>query len=133
VDSGTTLALFPNSVVASFYKGAPVSLFSGSYYVKVTDVAKLKPLVITISGNKFTLSAQQQIANPTVYYTKSGNVYTYYYQLGIQGLGNVNAGSVSIILGDTFLKAYYSVYDYKTAQVGLAPSVVKPKLPKLSG
>ena len=82
--------------------------------MKTEDVSKLPNLQVKVGSSVFVLP-------PKNYMTKDPKSFSYYH--GFKGLGaELKIGQVWA-LGYSFLKDYYSVYDYDNQMVCLALSV----------
>lgn len=108
VDTGTSLIAGPPSAVDKLT--API----GTVAADCSNVHTLPNITFTFSGHDFELT-------PDFYVLRGddgkGNVQC---QLGIQG---VNAGVPIWILGDPFLRAFYTVWDKDSNRVGFAPAI----------
>ncbi|KAM9319228.1 gastricsin-like [Gastrophryne carolinensis] len=111
VDTGTSLLTAPQSVFADVmqYIGAQEDQ-SGEYLVNCDSIQNLPTLSFTISGTSFPLP-------PSAYILQNNG----YCSVGIMPtyLPSQN-GQPLWILGDVFLRQYYSVYDLGNNQVGFA-------------
>lgn len=126
VDSGTSLIVGPDDQISNLVdsiqstSGVPVYYDSSSdlYAVYCSDVESLPTLTFTLMG-----ADKQQY-----HYTMPGSTYVLaslsndprVCALSFQKSGGMSDGSVDWILGDPFLRTFYSVYDYENARVGLA-------------
>ena len=126
VDSGTSLIVGPNDQISNLMdsiqstSGVPVYYDASSdmYGVYCSDVGSLPTLTFTLMG-----ADKQQY-----HYTMPGSTYVLsslsndprVCALAFQKSGGMSDGSVDWILGDPFLRTFYSVYDYENARVGLA-------------
>jgi len=108
VDTGTSLLTGPSSVVKEIAKtlGAR-SLSNGEYLVSCT--AKLPNLDFVIGGVTYTLTQAD-------YLIPDGNICI----LGIMGLDVPVPNGPLWILGDIFIRKYYTVFDEANNRVGLA-------------
>ena len=109
-DTGTSFLAIPASILTAILNQIPSSSYlgSGAYAVACSEVSKLPSLNFTIAGKQFSLSGPDY----TVFYTSSGATACV---LGIESFsGNL------WILGDVFLRKYYTVFDYGNAQIGFA-------------
>ncbi|CAI9559194.1 unnamed protein product [Staurois parvus] len=111
VDTGTSLLTIPQQFLGNFlqYVGAQQSQ-SGEYYVNCNNVQNLPPISFTIGGNQFSIPPSGYILQINGYCVV-GFESTY--------LPSRN-GQPLWILGDVFLRQYYSVYDLGNNQVGFA-------------
>ncbi|XP_066519390.1 pepsin A-like [Hoplias malabaricus] len=108
VDTGTSLIVGPNSDIASLnsYVGATTS--NGDAVVNCNNIASMPVVSFNINGHSFTLPASA--------YTRQ----SYYYGCRT-GFGN--GGSDLWILGDVFIREYYTIFNRGTNSVGLAKAV----------
>ncbi|KAM9320195.1 gastricsin-like [Gastrophryne carolinensis] len=111
VDTGTPLIAVPQNYLGSLFQyiGAQEGQ-DGAYYVNCNNVQNLPTISFTISGTTFSLTPAgyiQQING----YCVAGFESTY--------LPSRN-GQPLWILGEVFLRQYYSVYDFGNNQVGFA-------------
>ncbi|KAI8097384.1 aspartic peptidase domain-containing protein [Halteromyces radiatus] len=112
IDTGTTLTVLPPALSKAFHDAIPGATFSRLYGWQVP--CKLQnggTITFKLGGQDFPVPLGDMIRerstpnNPSLCFS-----------------GVAEANSPLIIMGDTFLRNYYSVYDFKNAQVGLAPS-----------
>ncbi|XP_069489136.1 gastricsin-like [Ambystoma mexicanum] len=111
VDTGTSLLTAPQQVFASLmqYVGGQQDQ-NGQYAVSCSNIQSMPTLSFTISGVSFPLPPSSYVLQNNGYCTV-GIMPTY--------LPSQN-GQPLWILGDVFLRAYYSVYDIGNNQVGFA-------------
>ena len=113
VDTGTSLLVGPQADIDAIVSALNATLDNneGLYAVPCASVSSLPSIVVSFSSVQFPLTG----ADYTL--TDNGNCY-----LGIQAL----EGGMWII-GDTFIRKYYTAFDYgdangNNARVGIAPS-----------
>lgn len=110
VDSGTSLLVGPDDAVSSIAASLNATAnFAGEYFVDCD--ADLPDMVVTISGVDFTLVGSDLVLN-------SGGECL----LMIMGLDLTGTG-VDWILGDVFMRKYYTIFDYTNQKVGIATAV----------
>lgn len=127
VDSGTTLMIGPDDEIdamistiqaqtqASTYYDSQVDM----YYLSCAQVGSLPTFNFTLMGADykeyfFILSGEAYVLN-----TISNNPNRCY--IAMSKSGSLSGGSpVDWILGDPFMRAFYSVYDYEQTRLGLA-------------
>lgn len=114
LDTGTSLFAIPTTTcdqINQIFDAYEVD--SGIYAVDCSSVNSLPIVTITLDGNPFDL-------DPTDYIIQAGSqcisVFTPVDMDNDEGLP-------MWILGDPFLRRYYSVYDYGNQLVGLAPAI----------
>ncbi|KAG0022704.1 hypothetical protein BGZ80_011439 [Entomortierella chlamydospora] len=122
VDTGTTLLLLADDWLQKILEatGATADGPSGLLYVPSSTV--LQDFTITIGRQNFILTPQQYTVPPS-YYSDIGidsspgntNKYLWFHYMS----SNFGQG-LDFVLGLKFLEHYYSVYDIKNRQVGLA-------------
>lgn len=110
IDTGTTLLLFTNAVAAKVAAAYGAKDNGDGTYTINCNTNSFKPLVFTINGANF------QIPVNSLIFQQSGT--TCYASFGYSGLGFA-------ILGDTFIKNNYIVFNQKVPQVQIAPSINK--------
>jgi len=112
IDSGTSLLAGPKDQVAKIAQKAGATLVAGKEYtIDCSKISSLPDLDITLGGGaKFTLKASDYVLQV------SGQCLFAF--MGIElppQLGEM------WILGDVFMRKYYSVFDYGQKRVGFAP------------
>lgn len=113
LDTGTSLLGAPSEDVkalAAAVGATPSPLNDKQYFIDCN--AELPTIVFTLNGIDFPLSGKEYIID-------AGGVCLF----GFVGLDVPAPAGPLYILGDIFLRKYYSVYDYGNAQVGLAPAL----------
>lgn len=109
VDSGTSILTGPSDVVASIAKQlGGREIIEGEYLVSC-DYDSLPNMDFNINGNTYTLTPQD-------YLIPDGDLCL----LGIMGLDIPAPTGPLWILGDVFMRKYYTVFDYDNKQVGFA-------------
>ncbi|XP_008145377.2 pepsin B [Eptesicus fuscus] len=111
VDTGTFLLAVPQQYMGSFLQATGAQQAqNGDFVVACNSVQSLPTITFIISGSQFPL--------PPSAYVLNNNGYC---RLGIEAtyLPSPN-GQPLWILGDVFLKEYYSVYDMANNRVGFA-------------
>ncbi|KAG8991856.1 hypothetical protein FRB94_012210 [Tulasnella sp. JGI-2019a] len=118
IDTGTTLIYFPQALARSFYSKIPGSQQANQYgdgfYTypcnsQLTISLKLGPNTYAMNTADFNLGRTSRSSNNCVG--------------GILAMGGDFPSNLAIV-GDEFLKSWYSVYDYSHgARVGFAPSI----------
>eukprot|EP00658_Telonema_sp_P-2_P013209 TRINITY_DN14_c0_g1_i7.p1 TRINITY_DN14_c0_g1~~TRINITY_DN14_c0_g1_i7.p1 ORF type:complete len:388 (-),score=141.61 TRINITY_DN14_c0_g1_i7:325-1488(-) len=109
VDTGTSLLVAPPDVVSAFGKKIGATLVMGKEWtIDCSKTAGLPDLDITIGGKSYPLKATDYILNV------SGQCL-----LGMMGM-DLSREGLSLILGDVFIRKYYTVFDQGKTQVGFA-------------
>lgn len=111
IDTGTSLITLPSSLaeIINAKIGATKS-WSGQYQVDCATRDSLPDLTLNFGGYNFTLSAYEYTLEV------SGSCISAFTPLDFpEPIGDL------AIIGDAFLRKYYSVYDLKKNAVGLAP------------
>ncbi|NXG31585.1 PEPC protein, partial [Dromaius novaehollandiae] len=115
VDTGTSLLTAPQEIFSELmeYIGAE-DAGDGEYVASCSSIDSLPTLTFVISGTSFPLS-------PSAYMLESDSSYCV---VGIEATYlSSESGQPLWILGDVFLRSYYSVYDQDNNRVGFATAV----------
>lgn len=113
VDTGTSTLAGPKAEVKALAKqlGATPVLNTGEYAISC-DATKTAPSIsVGVGGQKYVLTAEQYIIN-------SGGSCI----LGILGLDVPPPAGPLWILGDVWLRVYFTVFDYGQKRLGFAPA-----------
>merc|ERR1711988_511083 len=109
VDTGTSLLVAPPDVVSAFGKKIGATLVMGKEWtLDCSKVAGLPDLDIMIGGKNFPLKGSDYVLNV------SGECL-----LGMMGM-DLSREGLSLILGDVFIRKYYTVFDQGNSRVGFA-------------
>merc|ERR1712072_840717 len=109
VDTGTSLLVAPPDVVSAFGKKIGATLVAGKEWtLDCSKVAGLPDLDIMIGGKNYPLKGSDYVLNV------SGECL-----LGMMGM-DLSREGLSLILGDVFIRKYYTVFDMGKTQVGFA-------------
>ncbi|KAM7086945.1 pepsin A [Molossus nigricans] len=111
VDTGTSLLAGPTNAIANIqsYIGASQNS-NGQMVVSCSAINNLPNIVFTINGIQYPLA-------PSAYILQSQQGCT----SGFQGMDLPTASGELWILGDVFIRQYFTVFDRGNNQVGLAP------------
>ncbi|KAK6525916.1 hypothetical protein TWF281_010959 [Arthrobotrys megalospora] len=111
-DTGTTLALLDDTSCHAIYKQIPGAKYSSSYqgYIFPASVteSQLPVVSVDVGGKSFVIQKED------LGFADAGNGYIYG---GIQSRGDLPLD----ILGDTFLKGHYVIFDVANKRLGLVP------------
>ncbi|XP_075766109.1 gastricsin-like [Pelodiscus sinensis] len=115
VDTGTSLLTAPQAIFSQLMQdiGAQQNSY-GEYEVSCSSISSMPTISFTIGGASFPLSPSAYVLQSKSSQCTVGISPTY--------LPSQN-GQPLWILGDVFLRSYYSVYDVGSNQVGFAPAV----------
>merc|ERR1712113_324381 len=112
-DTGTSLLAIPKTVFTSlitkFPAGVVKPLVHGEYTVDCSKMSTLPTISFSIGGKAFALEGSEYVLSV------SGQCL-----LGFLGLDVPPPRGPLWILGDVFLRKYYTVFDYGNAQIGFA-------------
>ncbi|KAJ1678110.1 aspartic proteinase precursor, partial [Spiromyces aspiralis] len=112
IDTGSSLLVIP-SVLAELInkKIGATKNWAGQYTVACERVPSLPPLSLTLGGHKFELNSEDYILNV------QGQCMS-----GFMGMDVPEPLGPIWIIGDVFLRKYYTVYDLGNDRVGFAPA-----------
>ncbi|XP_057583843.1 pregnancy-associated glycoprotein 2-like [Hippopotamus amphibius kiboko] len=113
MDTGTSLLLGPTRVITTIQKLINAKPFGKQYIVPCSSIKHLPSIIFTINGNDYPVPA-------SVYILKDPQGRCVSLLEGISV--NLN-NSETWILGEVFLRQYFSVYDRGNNRIGLAPAV----------
>ncbi|KAJ4395113.1 hypothetical protein N0V85_006673 [Neurospora sp. IMI 360204] len=113
-DTGTTLALVSDTVCKALYAKIPGSKYSYQYqgYIIPSTITtdQLPQLSVAVGGKQFTIQKEDLLLAP------ADNDYWYG---GVQSRGTMTFD----ILGDTFLKSIYAIWDQGNNRFGAVPKI----------
>uniref|UniRef100_A0A8C9NE31 cathepsin E n=1 Tax=Serinus canaria TaxID=9135 RepID=A0A8C9NE31_SERCA len=115
VDTGTSLIVGPTKEIKKLQKLIGAVSVDGEYAVECSNLSMMPDVTFTINGLPYTLSAQAYIleeADDMAFCTS-----------GFQGSNIPPPAGPLWILGDVFIRQFYSVFDRGNNMVGLAPAV----------
>lgn len=115
LDTGTTLLAIPTNFaeLLNLRIGATQNSSDGLYYLPCTDRDALPNLTFTLSGHDFGISAYDYVLE-----LQNGRCISTF-----QGLDTGEMVGPLFVLGDAFLRRWYSVFDLGGERVGLAKAV----------
>ncbi|ORZ22292.1 aspartic peptidase domain-containing protein [Absidia repens] len=112
IDTGTTLTVLPSALSQAFHAAIPGAKYSNTYGWRVPCHPATNSSVTFMLGDE---SFPVPIADMIRERSSSDDP-----SMCFSGVAEAN--SPLVIMGDTFLRNYYSVYDFKMSRIGLAPS-----------
>jgi len=113
IDSGTSLLAGPTTEVKAFMNliGAKATWINPSEYtIDCSKVSSLPSLIVNIGGNSFTLTGTDYVINQEDVMCL----------VGIIGLDVPAPTGPLWIMGDVFMRQYYSVFDWGNKRMGFA-------------
>lgn len=118
LDSGTSLTYLPDAIVSEIYKQISVQVEQGTAYAYCEDANQGKTLSFTFSGKTINVPmdelyisvGQDQYGNPLRF--RNGKAACIF--------GIASSGGATPLLGDTFLRSAYVVYDLQNNQISIA-------------
>merc|ERR1711977_103293 len=111
IDSGTSLLAGPKDAVSKLASTAgATSLMGKEYIVDCSKVSSLPDLSITLGGKPFTLTAKDYVLQ------MQGQCL-----FAFMGIDIPAPNGPLWIMGDVFMRKYYSVFDYGNKQMQFAP------------
>ncbi|NXH39968.1 CATD protein, partial [Dicaeum eximium] len=117
VDTGTSLITGPTEDVKKIQKAIGAKpLIKGEYIIPCEKVPTLPNITVTLGGKAFVLTPQQYVIKMTA----QGETIC---MSGFSGLDIPAPAGPLWILGDVYIRIYYSVFDRDNNRVGFAPSV----------
>ncbi|XP_025142240.3 pregnancy-associated glycoprotein 1 [Bubalus bubalis] len=112
VDTGTSLIQGPGRVIDNIHKLIGATPRGSKHYVSCSAVNTLPSIIFTINGVNYPVPAQAYILKDS-----RGYCYTTFKEQ------RVRRSTESWLLGDVFLRLYFSVFDRGNDRIGLAPAV----------
>ncbi|XP_069792567.1 pepsin A-like [Narcine bancroftii] len=112
VDTGTSLLVGPSSPINNIQQSiGAMENYYGEYSINCNDISSMPNVVFTINGYDFPLPASAYALKQS----DGGQEYC------MSGFGA--SGQSLWILGDVFIREYYSIFDMGNNRVGLAKAV----------
>ncbi|XP_027387155.1 pregnancy-associated glycoprotein 1-like [Bos indicus] len=112
VDTGTSLIQGPGRVIDNIHKLIGATPRGSKHYVSCSVVNTLPSIIFTINGINYPVPAPAYILKDS-----RGYCYTAFKEQ------RVRRSTESWLLGDVFLRLYFSVFDRGNDRIGLAPAV----------
>merc|ERR1712151_752815 len=110
IDSGTSLLAGPKDAVSALARQAgATSVMGKEYVIDCSKAATLPDLVVTLGGKDFTLSSKDYVLQV------SGQCL-----FAFMGIDVPAPRGPLWIMGDVFMRKYYSVFDYGNKQMRFA-------------
>ncbi|XP_057583328.1 pregnancy-associated glycoprotein 2-like [Hippopotamus amphibius kiboko] len=113
VDTGTTFLMGPTTLVTTIQKLITARPHRQEYLVSCKNIRRLPSIIFTINGHDYPVPAKAYIGK-----SPQGHCYSNF-QGGTENLKRLETW----VLGDAFLRLYFSVYDRRKNRIGLAPAV----------
>ncbi|XP_019505120.1 PREDICTED: cathepsin E [Hipposideros armiger] len=117
VDTGTSLITGPPDEIKQLQKAIGAEPMDGEYVVECDYLNVMPDVTFTINGVPYTLQ-------PTAYTLLDSVNGMEFCPSGFQGLDIQPPAGPLWILGDVFIRQFYSVFDRGDNRVGLAPAVL---------
>ncbi|XP_067432690.1 pepsin A-like [Thunnus thynnus] len=105
VDTGTSLIVGPQSSISNINSFVGASSQNGDYIVNCNNIGQMPDVVFHIQGQEFTIPASGYVRQSRYFGCRTG-------------FGN--GGDNLWILGDVFIRQYYSIFSRAQNMVGLA-------------
>ena len=119
IDTGTTLIILPSELAESIHATIPGAKFSSMYGWRMpcglkASAAGDTKVSFTLGEHEFSLKASELVRERAAPAGDGEEKLCY--------SGIAEANTPMIIMGDTFLRSFYSVYDFDRDAIGFAPS-----------
>ncbi|NXA52630.1 CATE protein, partial [Nothocercus julius] len=116
VDTGTSLLTGPSNDIREMQKYIGAVPMDGEYTVDCSNLSSMPDVTFVINGVAYSLSAQAYLL---MEYSENVAVCV----SGFQGLDIAPPAGPLWILGDVFIRQFYTVFDRGNNRVGFAPAV----------
>ncbi|XP_042532484.1 pepsin F-like [Dipodomys spectabilis] len=113
LDTGTSLLTGPRDSLLNIHEIINATPYSGEYILDCDTINTLPDIVFTINGINYPVPASAYIKKAHEHICFSN------FEQGVNNLSNTEIW----VLGDVFLRLYFSVFDRENNRVGLAPAV----------
>mmetsp|Transcript_21400 Transcript_21400/g.66406 ORF Transcript_21400/g.66406 Transcript_21400/m.66406 type:complete len:129 (+) Transcript_21400:32-418(+) len=115
LDTGTSVLAGPSKAIAAIAEraGAVPILGTGEYMIDCERVPKLPNLQLTLSGATFTLSGHEYVVKTSAFGQEAC-------LFGFLGIDVPPPRGPLWILGDVFLRKYFTVFDVEKNRMGFA-------------
>ncbi|XP_065205984.1 lysosomal aspartic protease-like [Planococcus citri] len=113
-DTGSSFVIGPGKYVKAIYKALNSTALEGDMEVNCETIHKLPNITFRIQAQDYTLAGRDYILKITA---NDGKLHC------IVGFASNVASQKQWILGDVFLRKYYTVYDLNKRRIGLAESI----------
>ena len=122
VDSGTSFLVGPRSQVTKLAAavGAKYNFFTGQYTIDCAELDSIPDLVFTIQGIDFSVPARS-----AVFQSSRSCIFA------VMGLDDFKPGT-QWILGDVFMREYYTIFNYLDQTISLAKAVKNTTITTIS-
>lgn len=113
-DVGSTLIMGPVNVVNTIHTTIGATLYGGGLYeVDCENISSMPDITIILNNNNFVLSPNDYIIQIYGWCFSGFSPFEFYN----------NEDEPTWILGDVFLRAFYSIFDYGNQSIGFARAV----------
>ncbi|NXG43134.1 CATE protein, partial [Psilopogon haemacephalus] len=116
VDTGTSLLTGPTKDIKELQSYIGATAVDGEYTVECSNLDAMPDVTFTINGLPYTLS-------PQAYTLMESGEDVVFCTSGFQGMDISPPAGPLWILGDVFIRQFYTVFDRGNNRVGLAPAV----------
>ncbi|KAG1053764.1 hypothetical protein G6F43_004184 [Rhizopus delemar] len=118
IDTGTTLIILPSAMSKAIHAAIPQAKYNFFYGWRMpcslADSDSKQTITFHIGGHDFPVFVKDLVR------ARSNSIMNAFNDMCYSGIAE--AETPLVILGDTFLRSYYSVYDFEQGRVGFAKS-----------